>query len=81
MVEHPELDWSGRFAYTRAKIEKRNTELYAMDLLWLLTKATMVRFGDIEAPPPSEVERKTYTKDTRTAQEIKDDLLRKLKEK
>ena len=76
LVEQPQLTWPGRIAYVRAKEEQRRTELYAMDLVWLLAKA---RYQNFDKPTPSEIERREPV-DTRSAQEIQNDLLKRLKE-
>ena len=56
-----------------AKFEKRRTELYAMDLVWLLTKV----YYDIQTPEPSKYEMEHKPVDTRSAEEIKRDMLQK----
>lgn len=53
--------------------ERRKTE-YAYDLMWMLVRAKYDKFS---APMPSEVG-KLQKKDTRTAAQIKEDLLKKL---
>lgn len=68
------LKWPGIFALLKAKAhEKRLTE-YAYDLLWLNVRA---KYEAFEAPRPSEVYRQEKTRDTRTAQEILEDVKKK----
>lgn len=52
------------------------TELYAMDLIWLLAKARY----DIKAPSPMEIETNRRVADRRSAEEIKNDMLKKARE-
>lgn len=73
LVEHDQLDWSGRVAYIGAKAEQRRTELYAMDLVWLMAK---MHYNNL--PQPSEVENENRKDDRRSAEQIKKDLLKKL---
>ena len=80
LVEQPGLDWRGRIEYLRAKTERRKLDLYAMDLVWLLTKAEMVRYGTFEFPMPTDMEWGELRKDTRSAEQIKRDLIKKLTE-
>jgi hypothetical protein len=58
-----------------AKAEKRRTELYAMDLVWLLAK----KYYDIQTEQPSAYETE-HRRDRRTSEQIKKDLLKKLGE-
>ena len=57
-----------------AKSERRRTELYAMDLLYLLVKTKY----DISTEMPSKCEGANKPKDRRSADEIKKDLLKRL---
>ena len=76
LTEQTHLDWVGRIAYMSAKAEKRRTELYAMDLVWLLAK----KHYDIQTEQPSVCELGNSKRDRRTAEQIKKDLLKKLGE-
>ena len=58
-----------------AKSEKRRTELYAMDLIWLLAR----KYYDISTPQPSKTETEHKPEDRRTGAQITNDLLKKLK--
>jgi hypothetical protein len=79
LVEQPHLDWDGRGEYLRARLEKRAVDLYASDMIWMLAKAYLMRHGcDFDVPSPSSREYKKEEKDSRSAQEIKDQLLKKL---
>lgn len=49
-----------------------------MDLIWLLTKA---KYENFDHPTPSSIEYGTQKRDTRTAQQIRIDLLKRLKGK
>lgn len=74
LVEHPDLDWNGRANYLQAKNHVRQTELYAMDLVWSLAKS---RFNS-DIPMPSEVWSNKNKIDRRSGKEIVNDLLNKL---
>ena len=74
LVEQPHLDWMGRRAYLFAKLEERKTDLYIGDLIWMLVKTKY----DLSTPTPTEYEFKPKKKDTRTAGQIKDTILKKL---
>jgi len=79
LTEQPHLEWNGRVAYMFAKMERRRTELYAMDLIWAIAKSLQ----DVQLPPPTSYElkdRHTPQRDERSAEQIKQDLLRKLRE-
>ena len=56
-----------------AKVEKRRLELYQMDLIWLLAKKY---YNGL--PQPSEIEYEKHTKDTRSAKQIQQDILKRL---
>ena len=56
-----------------AKAEQRRTELYAMDLVWLIAKRNYDNL-----PQPSEIDNEHRKNDTRSADKIKKDLLKKL---
>ena len=74
LVESPFLDsWGARFAYLRAKAEERRLRLYEMDLKWLDVK----RHYD-GLPKPSDVANDRKEQDTRSAEQIKQDVLKKL---
>ena len=73
LVEHDQLDWNGRIAYIGAKAEQRRTEVYAMDLVWLIAKRYYTGL-----PQPSEVDDGNRKEDRRSAEQIKKDLLKKL---
>ena len=75
LVEHTELNWAGRMAYLKAVTEKRATELYAMDLVWMLVNS---KYTNFEAPMPSDLEIKRKTVDKRTSKKIKEDILKRL---
>lgn len=73
MVEHPELEWNGRFSYLAAKAEQKKTEVYAWDLIWLLAK---VHYDGLKQP--SDVYYKQATVDRRSGKQIADDLIKGL---
>ena len=75
LTEQPQLDWGGRLMYITAKSEKRRTELYVMDLVWLLAR----KYYDISTPQPSKIETEHNPQDRRSGSQIKKDLLKKLK--
>ena len=72
LVEHPDLEWQGRFSYLIAKREKRQLELYAMDLLWSIAK----QYYD-GLPMPSEIWA-GKRKDDRSGKQILNDLMKGL---
>ena len=74
LTEQTHLDWHGRVAYMTAKFEKRRTELYAMDLVWMLAK----RYYDIQTPEPTRYELEHKPVDRRSAEQIKQDVLKKV---
>lgn len=75
LTEQTHLDrWDGRTAYIRAKSEQRKTDLYAMDLIWMIAR----KYYDISAPNPTKYELDHRLIDTRTAAEIKRDMLKKV---
>ena len=74
MVEHPELQWTGRVNYLRAKDEAKQIDLYTADLLWKLVKVHY----DGDFPMPSEIWNNRNKIDRRSAKQIIDDLLDKL---
>lgn len=75
LAENPTLDWSGRYSLLRAKADRRRTEIYAMDLLWLVAN----KYYNGLPPKPSEIESgERAPKDTRSAKQIKDDLIKRL---
>ena len=71
LVEYPLLDWRGRFNYLAAKEERKQLELYVMDLLWLDVK----RHYETPLPQPSDGYTKKRTVDNRSAEEIIDDTI------
>lgn len=82
LVDHPFLEsWDARYAYLVAKAEERKLRLYEMDLEWLNVKRAYENL-----PRPSEIATRKVqngkndnrTADNRTAQQIKDDIVRKL---
>lgn len=79
LVDHPFLEsWDARYAYLIAKAEERRLRLYEMDLEWLNVKRLYENL-----PRPSEIATKKpqkVKKDNRTAQQIKDDIVRKLRQ-
>ena len=75
LTEQTHLDWRGRVAYIAAKIEQRKTELYAMDLLWMLVKTKY----EITFPSPSEMELNPKKADRRSSKEIMASLTERLK--
>lgn len=80
LTEQPQLDWAGRHEYLRAKFEKRRVDLYAMDLIWVTASMFSARYGgSFSQPQPSSIEYKSERKDSRTAKQITDGLLKKLK--
>lgn len=80
LVEHPELGWSARREYLQAKAEKRAVEVYAMDLVWMLVRLNIKSGVSFDLRTPSDIEYSKNLKDTRSAEQIKSDLLKKLKE-
>ena len=60
--------------YLGAKFEERRTELYAMDLLWLLARTKY----DIHTPQPTEYELNNKKVDKRNGKQIVNDLMKKL---
>ena len=77
LAEQPNLDWRGRAMYLNAKLERRRTELYAMDLLWMLARTKY----EIETPTPSQIEAGYKTKsDARTYDDIRAELRKKTQE-
>lgn len=74
LVEHPELEWTGRLSYLSAKAEIRNVQLYTSDLIWKLVQVK-VR-GDI--PMPSEIWMGKNKVDRRSGKQIMGDLLKGL---
>lgn len=76
LTEQTHLDWNGRIAYLTAIMDRRKTDLYGMDLIWAIAKSLQ----DIKLPPPTMVEFKQKEKtDTRSAEQIKQDLLKSLR--
>ena len=73
MVEHPELAWSGRYAYLAAKAEQKQTEVYAWDLVWLLAK---VHYDGLTQP--SDIYYKKHKVDRRSGKQIAKDLIKGL---
>lgn len=65
--------WDARFMYMSAKSEQKRLELYQMDLLWLIAKRWYPNLAQ-----PSDVADDRKMKDTRTAKQIQDDILRQL---
>ena len=59
-----------------AKSEMRETDLYAMDLVWMIAR----HFWDIQTPQPTKRELDHAMPDTRSAQQIQDDMLKKAQE-
>ena len=58
-----------------AKFEERRTELYIGDLLWMVAN----HYYELQMPTPTEYEFKTKKTDKRSAEQIKSDILRRLK--
>ena len=58
-----------------AKSEERRTELYMGDLLWMIAN----HYYELRSPTPTEVELKLKKQDNRSAEQIKADLLKRLK--
>lgn len=63
-------------AYLYAKFEKRRTDLYAMDLIWAIAR-NIAGISD-EARCPTDIEQNHKPKDTRSAAEIRRDIIRKV---
>ncbi len=68
------LGWRGINAYLEARTKERQVAEYAYDLIWMLVRA---QYDQFTAPMPSEL-RRPEKRDERTAEQIKNDLLRKL---
>ena len=73
LTEQTHLEWHGRIAYLTAVMERRKTDLYGMDLIWAIAKTLQ----KVELPPPTMFELDHRPKDTRSAEQIKRDLLKK----
>lgn len=58
-----------------AKFEERRTELYIGDLLWMVAN----HYYDLKTPTPTEYEFGLRKQDRRSAEQIKTDLLNRLK--
>ena len=58
-----------------AKFEERRTELYIGDLLWMVAN----HYYELRTPTPTEYEMKLKKIDSRSAEQIKGDILRKLR--
>ena len=67
------MGWAGRLAYLTAKDEQKRVELYEADLLWLMVSRN---YDDL--PRPSAIYRGNVKKDSRTAKQIQNDILKKL---
>ena len=76
LAEQPHLDWRGRAMYLNAKLERRRTELYAMDMLWMIAKSKY----DFESPSPSRIEAGHTKEDTRTYEDILAEIRKKTQE-
>lgn len=64
----------------RALTERRRVDVYAMDMIWRIARTLSARWGgNFTGDSPSCMEYELDRNDTRTAQQIKNDLLRKLK--
>ena len=74
LTEQTHLDWRGRIAYIGAKMERRKTELYAMDLVWMLAR----KYYDIQMPQPTKYELDHTPADKRSGAQIAQDLLKKI---
>ena len=74
MVEQPLLGWAGRNAYLTAKQEKDRIEVYAKDLLWLIAKRNYTGLKQ-----PSDIYYNRDKTDVRTAKQIADDVVKKLR--
>lgn len=73
-MDHPELEWTGRANYLRAKDEAKQIDLYVSDLLWKIVKVHY----DGDFPMPSEIWNGKNKIDRRSAKQIMDDLLNNL---
>ena len=68
------LKWSGIMSYLAARVNRQRVTEYVYDLIWLGVKANHDRF---DVPMPSMILH-PEKKDTRTAEDIKSDLIKKL---
>lgn len=66
-------DWRARRAYLRAREWRDKFAVYGLDLLWLLVKK---QYPEAELTQPSDM-RGSRKKDNRTAEQIKQDIVRK----
>ena len=73
---YPSMEWRGRFAVLLDQAEKEQLRLYAYDLLWLSVKE---RYRNL--PQPSKLAHSNVKKqDTRSAEDIKQYLLKRFRE-
>lgn len=68
------LNWNGIINYLKARMKRQQVVEYVYDLIWAIAKAGYEKF---ETPMPTAVLH-PEKKDTRTADEIKADIIKKL---
>ena len=73
MVEHPQLEWTGRFAYLAARYERDSIDLYVKDLIWLIAKKS---YDGLKQP--SDIYHNRNRTDTRGKSQIVNDILKHL---
>lgn len=64
------MGWAGRLSYLAAKHERKQVELYGLDLVWLLAKRY---YSGLQQP--TDIYYKRKTEDKRTAEQIVDDVI------
>lgn len=80
LVEHADLDWRGRFEYLLAVANKRRTDLYAMDLICLIARGLSAKWGGtFNGTFPSDLEYDIKTQDNRSAKQIAQGILKRLR--
>jgi len=81
LTQYPQLDWDGRSEYLRAVTNKRRVDLYAMDLVCIIARGLSARWGgSFQGELPSAIEYEVKKQDTRTAEQIQQGILKRLRE-
>ena len=76
ITEYPEYSWVARWNVLAAKAEKMRIQLYAADLIWMEVKRHYK-----ELPQPSAIASGKPMQDKRSARQIINDIIKKLKSK